>query len=413
MFKYVLSLTIVFVFNSTFLFGQHLSKQELKYINKKIKTVELNEFYQGGNWNPFLKNIKDKKIVLLGEPNHGSKEIFLIRNNIIKALNEKAGFDVVLFESGIGELATIELSKESLSGREMTYGLIGGWRTKEFVDLMEYIQSANMSVAGFDVQRSGRSFDKLLRIEAVKIGIDTNRFHDLEQRYTVLKNKLSNRKTVFDSIQHDVLQLINDYKKLNEFFIEEMPQPLEERYLLACRTIFNRISFLEYMLDFVKSKDWNKRWAARDSAMASNIGWLIENIYKDKKLIVVAHNFHISKYNEKEEVMGEFLKEKYEEDMYVLGMFSESGSYLDNYGNKVEMTLPSTEQLDIKHVISALDCKVHYLNIPRKRKKKSNWIFEKIIANDTFIDLSNSNQLVLSKHFDGLLFIDRTSPPDK
>lgn len=54
-----------------------------------------------------------------------------------------------------------------------------------------------------------------------------------------------------------------------------------------------------------------------------------------------------------------------------------------------------------------------FLDIPNKANKKMNWLFNDIIINDTFINLSNSNEMVLSKNFDGSLFIDKTSIPEK
>ncbi|HEV7783653.1 MAG TPA: hypothetical protein VGO58_20420 [Chitinophagaceae bacterium] len=54
-------------------------------------------------------------MVLIGEPNHGSKEIFLLRNSLIKFLHESHGFDIILFESGIGELIRADISKDQLT----------------------------------------------------------------------------------------------------------------------------------------------------------------------------------------------------------------------------------------------------------------------------------------------------------
>ena len=164
------------------------------------------------------------------------------------------------------------------------------------------------------------------------------------------------------------------------------------------------------MLQFLKDKDWNRRWAARDSAMAKNVEWLIEREFKEGPVIIIGHNYHIGKYNENEKVMGELLAPGYGNDMYSIGIFAGSGSFNDNSGGVVKMVPPDSAGLDIKHIISQLDGEVNFLDIPEKFSKGSDWLVQEIIINDTFIDLENNNKMVLSKTFDGLILLKRVSP---
>lgn len=394
-----------------FVKAQHLDQPSISYLKKNSHTIKVNHLYQDGNWKPIKRHLKNKQIVLLGEFNHGSKQIFDTRNDLIKYLHENLGFNTILLESGIGELIEINYNKENISPTQMTTGLFGPWRTKEFVDLMEYVQQHNLSISGFDVQRSGRSFDHLLEKTASQLGIDHNLYQDIEKHFGEQKNSLNNRKAVYDEVKPATIKLIDDYQSLLEQI--ELKSDQDQTIALVKRTLHNRIEYLKYFLAFAKNKDWNQRWKARDSIMASNVEWLMEHLYKDEKVIIIAHNFHIAKYNEKEEVMGEFLKPKYGSAMYILGIFAGKGSYSGNSGKEKQLSPIDSEALDIKEVISSLDGKVNFFPIPSKSNKRNFWAFEKIIVNDTFIDLSRSNEMDLSKHFDGLLFIDKISPPEK
>ena len=49
------------------------------------------------------------------------------------------------------------------------------------------------------------------------------------------------------------------------------------------------------MLKFTADKDWSARWAARDSAMADNVVWLKENLFPQRKMIVIGHNYHLAR----------------------------------------------------------------------------------------------------------------------
>lgn len=286
----------------------------------------------------------------------------------------------------------------------MTQGFFGGWRTKEFEQLMTYIKENDISIGGFDVQKTGNNFNAFLQELINKRSLDTLKFYDLEQRFNLQKGLLTSNNAIYDSLKNTTKELIKDYQSL----LNELKNDIEDfdsDEFLAQRTIENKINYLEYFLEFTRSKDWNKRWKDRDSLMALNVEWQIESLYKNKKVIIVAHNYHIAKFNEKEEVMGEFLSKKYSNEMYVLGAFAGSGKYLDNSGKEVEMKAIEQNGLDIKEIILALNGHVNFIDIPKKGTDASSFLFHEMLINDTFINLNGSNKLVPSRHFDGLLLM--------
>jgi erythromycin esterase len=79
------------------------------------------------------KVLKDKRLVLLGESNHGSREFNLQKNRLIRFPHEELGFGVLLLESGMGEVYAIDYRRGELSeGRMLSAGLVGPWRTLEY-----------------------------------------------------------------------------------------------------------------------------------------------------------------------------------------------------------------------------------------------------------------------------------------
>jgi erythromycin esterase len=252
----------------------------------------------------------------------------------------------------------------------------------------------------------------VLREVAIKYAIDSAHIQHLEERYGRISKELANRKVEYDSVVHKTKALIFDYQALYEELKQYGVDSLK-MLQFSLVTLQNRIRFLSYMLAFAKDKDWGKRWAARDLAMAANIEWLCEEVFKDEPVVVIGHNYHIARFNEKESTMGEILARKYGGKMYALGVFAGAGSFHDNAGKEVQMLPPDSASLDIKHVISSLNGTVNFLDIPQKRKPGSDWLDHEITINDTFINLNQGNRMVLSHCFDGLLLIDKVSPPDK
>lgn len=381
--------------------GQFLTPVEQKYISENFISLDVDENYQNGNWDPVLKAIGNKRIVMLGEVNHGSSEIFSTRNDLVRELHKRLGFEVILFESGLGEMETLNLNKDNLSPRQLTAGFFGIWRTQEFEELMGYIKENNIQISGFDVQRSGHTFTNYL-----SENIDENEnFLDAEKTFMELKSQLSKWSTDFDSVRGPTMELITTYEGIrNEIRIQDG---------FSHKAIDNRINYLNYMLEFTRSKDYNARWEKRDLTMANNVKWILSKIHPDQKVIIFGHNFHISRYNEKENVMGEFLKEAYSDEMYVLGTFIGGGTYANNAGEPRELSPPDDQELDIKHVISSDQARMTFYNIPVNIPKQAQWIRESIIVNDTFIDLSSSNKLIISKWFDGILLLDSVTLPKK
>ncbi len=407
-------ISILLIFNGiiNFSFGQILTENAIQNLRSSIIDVQLDSTYRNGNWATLDTILRDKKLVLLGEVNHGVREIFVARNDLIQHLHQALGFEVILFECGLGEQAYVDLHRERLSPKTMTRSLFGVWHTEAFQELAGYIKQHQIPTSGFDVQQSGGGgFYKLLEELATTHALDTMLFHDLEIRFNQLKRQLYDRKINYDSIAPSKQQLVADYQVFQSE-IKQLNIPKNNKsYLLIQRTIDNRVYFLDYMGAFFKHKDYHKRWADRDSMMAGNIHWLVNTIYPDKKIIIVAHNYHIAKHNEKESVMGAFLQEKYADEMYAIGIFSGPGKHTNNRHWPIEMEKPDSKRLDIQHIIKNQNARVGFLPISKKQISQNPWLNKKIVVNNSFIDLVRGDQVILAKQYDGIILIDQTSIP--
>lgn len=357
------------------------------------------------------KQLKGHSMVAIGEFNHGSKEAFYLKNGLIEYLHKKLDYDVVLFESGIGEMLLPNYSRDTLSARRMIYSLVGPWQTKSHVPLMSLVKNnPDLEIAGFDVQKSGGAFSRIVGpiVEQVENGSGIDLLA-LEKRNDVLR-KLLNFRKVTDEITTLRKSVLADYQKVLSFLTSSAikgsgPVPVK----LIIQTIRNRMAYISYRYEFMKDSDWNKRWRMRDSLMAENVRFFTEEIYPGKKVIILAHNFHISKHNPKEEVMGEYLQSLLKKDIYTIGLYAANGSYANN-GRQEEKLSASEGPGDIKHYINLQPNEVQFLDIPGKAKKGTAWIYGDITINDTFNDLSSTKAVNLAKWFDGLIFLKRVSP---
>jgi erythromycin esterase len=389
-------------------FSQFLSEEQIKCTT--TTAISISDSSGELAWSPILPYIRDKRLILIGEPNHGAKEFFELRNSFIKYLHQNVGIKVILFESGIGELFVPSQIKNKIPHGVFFEGLIGPWQTRESFELIEYVGTKNISISGFDVQRSGTTFHKNLIQLSQNIGIDTNLVNTLEVRYGMIANRLASREAKYELLEVETRSLILDYQKAQKEFLKRLSRANNSNVSFVNQVLTNRIKFLTYSIEFLKDKDWNKKWNSRDAAMADNIQWLLDNVYKNQQVIIVGHNFHLSKDNESLTTMTMILKAKHGESMYSIGGMVGDGSYSDNYGNEVKVLPPDSTALDVKHVISHLSGNINFMDSKELSSTGCDWVHQKITVNDTFIDLMRSNKMILSKSFDGMIFLKKISP---
>lgn len=354
--------------------AQQLGKKQLKFLQKHAHTIQIDSSSNLVTLRSLNDVLKNKRIVLLGEFTHGAKEINQVKNALIKHLHEELDYNVLLLESGVGEVMGMETDRQAHAPQELlSMGLFGPWRTEEYLDLMSYLKNNDsLQVGGFDVQRSGQAFAHYLEevmalIEPDEVAIAEALEQDFGQfansmRQNQLDSVMMSRKKTLDKNYLQFYQKITDHQKQ----LETQLSPLQ--VALTLKTIENRLSFLKYYFQFKKDNNYSKRWAARDSIMASNIIWFAEQVYPKEKIIISAHNFHIAKYNEKELVMGEILLEQYTNEMYSIGIFGGAGT-LANNARKPEPLTPPTESNDIKRFVNASPAENTFINIPQNPKK--------------------------------------------
>lgn len=367
----------------------------------------------------FKQLLKNKRVVMLGEFSHGAKEINQFRKDFIKYLHEELGYELLLFESGIGEGISIEYDRAELSPTQMvTAGVTGPWHTKDYVEIMDYIKtSPSLHVAGFDVQRTGRSFGRWLQKALPAITSHPDKFAEVETLFGEMLRQFRNRKVKADQALEDKqAHLTHLYQELTKLFEQNKTSLVnewgEKRTDLAMRTLDNRQAYLDYFMAFKRTNDYRARWAARDSFMAINTLWLVNELYPDKKVIINAHNFHIAKHNEKELTMGEILAEEFGEDLYAIGVFGGKGSYANN-SRKPEPMSMSKAKHDIQQIVLRTPHEISIFPIPSDTAQSSqHWLFEPILVNHSFINLENDKELIPAKAFDAIIGIKEISPPE-
>jgi erythromycin esterase len=302
-------LVLVLSFVAVTISGQKINLEELVLQRAKDMGVPGDP----ANDLSFLDSLlKDARIVMLGESSHGTEEYSVVKKQLIRYLHEKLGFNVVLFESPMTSCSYLDMGKDTSKASLVKNSVQWVWHTETVKELFAYISSSGMRFNGFDPQFIPSPYPAYVYEAA---------FGD---RPALLADLVVLERRIAATIHDPAL-----YLSLKDSF-----SAAYGRFAAALDT--KTLSPLQQWLrqTFVTSTSYYTRIRQgdqRDSCMAKNITWLAENLYKNEKLIIWAHNTHIDRNaTSAKRLMGKLLSDHFKDQLYAIGLYMLRGRTATN-----------------------------------------------------------------------------------
>ncbi|MEL6252351.1 MAG: erythromycin esterase family protein [Bacteroidota bacterium] len=368
---------------------------------------------------PLKELLKDKRLISLGENTHGLGDQFQLKARLAVFLHEELDFDLILFEEGLSDMGLIWQRLDRLSKEELKTKFLHYYQNEEMEDLYAYLKNSHVTsdpliLQGIDCQAQQDYFKSVFSEIAApydKMLADSLRFglHEINNMYAhQITNK--DQKAFYKSRE----KFAKSCKELEGFL-----KKYEEK-LYADKSL-NRQEFKLFMRSLQNFKaytglEYGDLWSSvelelRDSLMAENIAWLLEEAYPGKKALIWAHNYHIAKENvylDSTKWMGVHLKERYKDAYYSLGSLVYKGAFFNHFSREV-FEFENKGPFNMEYQLNKAGETYFLLNLKGLKQNDDNsWMFNWGLWG---FQQNGFSQYILSQRFDGLLFLRESGPP--
>ncbi len=280
--------------------------------------------------------VGDARVVGLGESTHGTGDFFRLKHRLLAHLVETKGFRLFALEAN--QVAVRRANAWVLGGagtvREAMRGFFAVWVTEEVAALLEWMRAYNaahpdrpVQVAGYDLQDHRTPLDSLGAFLQRRDPAYLPRFTQLTSDYRARPGYFTPQAA--DSTRRRWLaeadSLVLETAQRRTRWLGEAARTADSvdvLWVMQCAQLYRQAAFLNSMA-------YNP---GRDSLMAENIHWLIDVLHPGARVVVWAHDSHVSMGGDPQQSysggvqMGATLRRRYGEGYRAFGLLTAGGT---------------------------------------------------------------------------------------
>jgi erythromycin esterase len=362
----------------------------------------------------FLKPLlAGKRVVQLGESGHGVGEFNLAKVRLIKFLHQQMGYDVIAFESSLPQCYLADQAIGATVPIEvMRRCIFPVWHSAETLPLFDYLDASRkdgkrLTLAGFDTQDSSKAAGAPGLINEMLVLAGWPRAAELAPN----ELELFARKGTTPLAPEAVVRLTAFYRDATAELEAARARLLKaganrERLDVAIQSARSRVRLVGQFAE----GHTNAGVESRDRGMADNIDFLLDALYPGRKVIVWAHNAHVTYEPAPNgaKTMGSFIAERRKAEVYTIGLFMGRGAATTNSRARYEINAPAAGTFDA--VMTNAGARYAFVDFSTAAPApETGWIFSPIAMRSWG---KKADMLTPARGYDGVLYIDTVTPPE-
>lgn len=389
----------------------------------RVHAVPLSSAESGSaaEFSPIVDWIGSAPLIAVGDGTHGTREFYTIKQRLIEALASRGDLRLIAFEGGWPEFnrlnahvqARVAEEPEEILRKDKAYWF---WRNEEIASVMRWIRRFNDTHP-----------DRRIEVRGIDFLVYESLVDDILQFLDELDAEAAGeaRRLLACSaeLRGGYANLPEELKSVCRSKISQVHQALEanrERY--AARAGEERVAeVLESARRLVQAESvfaqpLERREELRDLAMADNVERLATAATPQRRLVVWAHNGHVStsgnvfETNRQIENMGSALRRRFGSDLFAVATTTFAGRFTSincaGPPTPVPFEIPATEPESHEWIFHQTGFDVMAFPVTSAawlQKPRRLWLFGTCFGILRHI-------IVLSGSFDAVLFIDWTTP---